>query len=135
MKIGGRIFKLIQSQKGSVMVEAAFLYPFIIVVSVSLLFIMVSFYQMVALKTELNVIALSESGKASGIYIPQEIEEIGEVKIQRDGIYQILSVSYSRSYGDWGILKRTEEIKEVGEFVSMKESGFLRGTLLRNGGE
>ena len=127
-----KIIEILRDKRGSVLVEAAFLYPFIIVVSVSLLFIMVSFYQMVGIKTELDVAALKESGIHSGVYIPDEMVREETVKIQRQGLYEGAVISYRRSYGDWGILKRTEEKMEKGKFTSVKESDFIRGAIILN---
>lgn len=116
---------MLRSERGSLLVEAAFLYPFIVVVSVSLLFLMVSFYMMVGLKTELDITALRESGVHSGIYTTEK-KEGSQGEIQRRGIYESVVVSHTRTYGDFGILKPTESKREIGEFSSIRESDLLR---------
>lgn len=125
-----KITGILKNEEGSIMVEAAFLYPFIIVVSVSLLFIMVSFYQMVEIKADLDVIALKESGVRSGVYIPKEKDGTGKAEFQRRGLYEAAVISHGRFYGDWGILKRTEEKKEMVQFSAVKESDFIRGSII-----
>ena len=129
------ITEVLRSEKGSIMVEAAFLYPFIVVVSVSLLFIMVSFYQMVDIKADLDITALKESGIRSGVYIPQVMDGDGTAEFQRQGIYEVAVISHGRSYGDWGILRRTEEKMETVKFTSIKESDFVRSSIILNEAE
>ena len=108
--------------------EAAVLYPFIIVTAVSLIFILISVYQMVQIKTELSRMALRESGIRAEAWnlSGEEIREGYFMDETRRTGYRSIEASFVRSYGDWGILNRTREKPEKSSFTAARESEIIR---------
>ncbi len=113
--------------RGSVLVEAAMLYPFVIVVSVCILYMMVCFYQMNQIKVRLDIWALRESGREAQICDFSGRGWEGEMAESLYGPgYTRISCYEEKAYGGFGVLASGQVKRETGRFSCIREADLLR---------
>ena len=106
------------------MLEAAILFPIILLISASLIFIILFLYTSTAIKVNLDIETLKKSGNLSGVCMTEE-KNI-EYQIKRTGLYQVVEMHQEKVDTGLGLLTSITKQKESSEYSIHDEADILR---------